>query len=135
MSFISLFILKAWLCLSCQVPLFPHSVHCFIFIIFISPSTEFLHCSAIHSHFIFAIKKHKGKWLIWFDKYNNTIFSSYRVPFVQPCATLYCCLTLTERQEIYFVCISDHSDLHIDCKFTKRGVIYLFLPRLIHISS
>ena len=135
MSFISLFILKARLCLLCRVQLFPLAVHCFIFIIFFSPSTEFLHCFAVHLHFIFTINGHKGKWVLWFEEYNDTICSSCRVPFVQPCATFYCYLTLNERQEICSVCISNYFELHIDRKFTKRGVIYLFQSRLIHISS
>ena len=135
MSIISLFILKARLWLSCQAPLFPLVVHCFIFIKFLSPSTELLHCFSIHSHFIFAINKHKGKWVLWFDRYNDTVCSSRKIPFVQPCSTLYCSLTLTERQVIWSVFISDYFELHIDRKFTKRGVIYLFLSRLIHISS
>ena len=135
MSIILLFILKARLCLLCWVPMFPLVVHCFIFIIFFSPSTKLLHCFAIHSHFIFAINKHKGKWVLWFDEYKNTICLSRRVPFVQSSATIYCYLTLTERQEICSVCISDYFELHIDRKFTKCGVIYLFQSRLIHISS
>ena len=107
MSIISLFILKARLWLLCRVPMFPLVVNCFIFIKFLSPSTELLHCFAIHSHFIFVINKHKGKWVLWFDKYNDTIFSSRQIPFVQPCATIYWYLTLTESQLIWSVFISD----------------------------
>ena len=133
-SFISLFVFKAWFCLSCQVPLFPLIFLCFIFIIFF-PYNRILHCFAIHSHFIFAINKHKGKWVFLFDKYNDNICSSRRVPFVQSSATLYCYLTLTHRQEICSVFIPDYFKLHIDRQFTKRGVIYLFQSILIHISS
>ena len=132
-SIISLFILKARLWLSCRVPLFPLVVHWFIFIIY--PSTELLHCFSIHSHFIFTINKHKGKWVLWFDKYNDTIFSSRQIPFVQPCATLYFYLTLTQGQVIWSIFISDYFELHINRKFTKRGVIYLVLTILIHILS
>ena len=135
MSIISLFVLKARLWLSCRVPLFLLVVHCFIFIKFLSPSTELLHCFSIHSHFIFAINKHKGKWVLWFDEYNDTICSSRQIPFVQPCAPLYCYLTLTERQLIWSIFISDYFEVHIYCKCNKRGVIYLFLSILIHISS
>ena len=134
MGFISLLILKVRLCFFCWVPLFSLAVHCFIFIIF-SPSAKFLQCFAIHLHFIFEINKHKVKWVLWFDEYNDTICSSRWVPFVQPCATLYCYLTLTQRQEICSLCIWDYFELHIDRKFTKRGVIYLLQSRLIHISS
>ena len=135
MRIISLFILKLWLWLPCQIPLFPLVVNCFIFIKNLSPLTEWLRYFDIHSHFIFAINKHKGKWVLWFDEYNDPIFSSRQIPFVQPCATLYCYMTLTEHQVIWSVFISDYFKLHIDCKFTKRGVIYLFLSILIHISS
>ena len=66
---------------------------------------------------------------------SSHLCSSRRVPFVQPSATLYCYLTLTQCQEICSVFISDDSDLHIYLQFSKRGVIYLFHSRKIHISS
>ena len=135
MSIISLFILKSLFWLLCLVQLFPLVVHCFISMKCLSPSSESLHCFAIHFHFIFPMNKHKGKWVLWFDLYNDTTCSSRQIPFFKHCATLYCYLTLTERQVIWFVFISDYFELHIDHKFTKRGVIYLFMPRLIHISS
>ena len=70
-----------------------------------------------------------------FDKLNETICLSLQVPFVQPGATLYCYLTLTPRQEVCSVFISDELESHIDRQFSKRGVIYLFHSRKIHISA
>ena len=64
MSFISLFILKAPLCLLCRVPLVPLAVHCYVFFIFLLSNNRILHIFSIHSHYIFAINKHKGKWVI-----------------------------------------------------------------------
>ena len=131
MSIISLFILELRLWLSCRVQLWPIVVHCFIFIKRLYSSSKLLHCFDTHSHSIFPINKHKDNWVFWFDSYNYT----RQIPLVKPCAKRYFYQTLTDHQVIRSVFISDYFELQIDHKFTKRGVVYLFMPVLIHISS
>ena len=61
MSFISLFIKKTRLCLSCRVTLVPIAVQFYVFFIFLLSNNRILHCFTILSHYIFAINEHKGK--------------------------------------------------------------------------
>ena len=106
-SFISSFILKAWLCLSCRVPLVPLAVQVYAFFIFLISNNRILHCFTILSHCIFAINKHKGE-RHYIDENKNTICLSRRVPLVQPIPSLYCYRNLTQCQEICTIFIPNY---------------------------
>ena len=97
------------------------SVLC-IFHLFLS-NNRILHCFTIHSHCMFAINAHKGKWENVLMKKKYTICLTLQVPLVQSSPKLYCYLTVNQCQEICTVFISDYVELHIDCQFSKRGVI------------